>query len=727
MPNVLRKRYHQHMLNIYGNHVENIITIQSTIRRFISKNKLNKLRLEHQNLAASFIQNFYINFKLRKCSKIITKFIRNIKTIKSYKLHKIKKNIASRKISSFIKSKIRRNITRLSLESLPPIPPSTFFANSNENTPVQIRHPIISTPSAPLLQSTHTSSETLNNIPPLRLNSLNNQQTLHTTNPTDINPTDSNPNVATATDITNRINYNQTFQNQIEFEHRFAQHQREIDEQLRETRLTIERISNYVNRRTNQMGDGVTNQNRRLNRLRNNIQRNDQDGERNPTSINQNDRLRLPQLNNRINTNLNQNRFDQHRDNTLNGITYQQRIDQIQEDLTNPRLRDIYANNRVYVNTPTGNARRILPNNGDTFLVNEQNGNRSLLPNIERQECLICLENRSKNLFIPDNLFECDHTICLICLRDMVQSAVNNVTTNIPLKCPFFDSCGKYIYPTDSLKALVPENVFKKFERFTLTKSCIPIDKLRYCPNADCECPYELITSDVPFPEEAPREINYSYLLTCFSCNKSICTYCNSYWHEGISCHENNLQKQRRRENETSNENLSSDYVNNYCKKCPNCNAVVQKLQNAEQEMHERETGLAGGTSECHHVTCSNCNTDFCWTCLKVYSGTEYYHRDCPNSDCNITFMGNYPQITHLPLGKINYIYLYIKNSTGLITSKKMYSTNGFNRTEIVSRNYPDYPEENSVILHCNDEGVVKKLQGFTGEYAFRQENKLEL
>lgn len=137
---------------------------------------------------------------------------------------------------------------------------------------------------------------------------------------------------------------------------------------------------------------------------------------------------------------------------------------------------------------------------------------------------------------------------------------------------------------------------------------------------------------------------------------------------------------------------MTFKYVDNYCKKCPSCNTVVQKLQSPEQELHERNTGLAGGTLECHHVTCSNCNTDFCWTCLQIYTGHQYYHRDCPNVDCVITFNGNYPHITHLPLGKISNIYVYIIRENNTITSRKMFSSNGFNRAEIITGIYPDSP-----------------------------------
>lgn len=694
----LRRKFKQHMLSNYCNNEDSIISIQCCIRRFLSIRKLQKLKLNYQHLAASFIQTTFRNYSKNKKSKIITKFIRNVGCIRSYKLNKIKKNISARLITNFLKSKLTPPVSTI----LPPIP-QTF--NIHE----------IST-EIPRVNTEIPRIRTYANIPSIQPTTL--------------------PNIQNSI-LTSNLETREAFENQRRFEERFLQHQREIDEQLRETRNTVARIENYVNernQRANLNGSQtlnrlinentrqrriLTNENNRAHRINTH-----QNNRENRTITNEN-RLRLPSINTDGERNPTSVLPRINDDNINRGITYQRRLDQIQEDLANPRLRDIYANNRIYINTPTGNARRILPENDRTLLVNEENGERNVLENIERKECLICLENRSKNLFTSENVFECDHSICLICLRDMIKTAVNNVTTNIPLKCPFFDNCGKYINPNDSLKELIPENTYKKFERYSLTKAHIPIQNLRYCPNSDCECPYELITDDISFPENSPRIIDYSYLLTCWSCNSSICTYCNTYWHDGISCHEHSQQRKQRQENESQNENLTSKYVDNYCKKCPSCNTIVQKLQNVEQEMHERITGLAGGTSECHHVTCSNCNTDFCWTCLQIYTGNEYYHRDCPNSDCIITFIGNYPQITHLPLGRINNIYLYTTDENNNITSRKMFSSNGFNRTEIITGIYPDSPSENSVIILCNSQGVVQKLRGYTGDYSFRQENKL--
>ena len=70
-----------------------------------------------------------------------------------------------------------------------------------------------------------------------------------------------------------------------------------------------------------------------------------------------------------------------------------------------------------------------------------------------------------------------------------------------------------------------------------------------------------------------------------------------------------------------------------------------------EQEQYEITTGMAGGTQECHHMECTNCKVEFCWTCMKPYTGTNYYHTECPISDCTIMFKDDIPTVIRLPLG----------------------------------------------------------------------------
>ena len=103
-----------------------------------------------------------------------------------------------------------------------------------------------------------------------------------------------------------------------------------------------------------------------------------------------------------------------------------------------------------------------------------------------------------------------------------------------------------------------------------------------------------------------------------------------------------------------------------------------------------------------------------------------------------VAFMGNYEgdlDLYTLPIDGVNPSdtanRVTYHPSTELLSGwtpdgeSLLFSSNGFNRTEIITGVYPDNPSENSVILLCNSEGIVQKLKGYTGDYAFRQENKL--
>jgi len=320
---------------------------------------------------------------------------------------------------------------------------------------------------------------------------------------------------------------------------------------------------------------------------------------------------------------------------------------------------------------------------------------------------------------------ECDHEMCGICIKNMITSSLRNVTTDIPLKCPYFDQCGKYIMPTIDIKNIIGLDDFTKFERYTLTKVHIPVERLRYCTNSECEMPYELIDDDIP--TSPLTHIDYRYFLSCFTCNTNMCILCNTNWHEGISCKESQHRISLRDNRESENEIDSNNYIENYCKKCPKCNVVVQKLQTPEQERHETISGMAGGTAECHHVTCSNCKVEFCWTCMGIYQDHMYYHPECPNVDCIINFMGNYPRITHLPVGRIKYIKMIVyENDTNIVITDRIYNSNGLNHNSILDNLHASLSTE-TVFLHCNQNGIVRKLEGLSGLFTFRQNSRVDL
>ena len=395
-----------------------------------------------------------------------------------------------------------------------------------------------------------------------------------------------------------------------------------------------------------------------------------------------------------------------------------QRLQEIENQFRDPRIRAIYQNNRIIM--PDGN--RVLPAAGGGLRLqpDPHHIGAPLLPDTpvvsptHARDCPICLETKPDFRMINPG---CDHLICFRCAQGMVSAAVGNVTTNIPIKCPMSrNGCETLITPyTDGIKPLITTRDYDKFEKYHILKMYVPVDRLRYCPNSTCGMPFEINDNIVDEITSPPRQVNFRLSACCAECETLICIYCNDFAHPNMSCRE--FQERQKEGSEST-----AEYIRNYCKKCPICKVNVQKQQTPEQEHHEKMTGMAGGTSECHHVTCGACKGDFCWTCLKTYSGATYYHRTCPNNDCTIRFMNGVPSISHLPIGQQTYIKLIMYDGN-TIERQQVFQIN--NSRAILGARPEQYDTQNkTVIIHCGKDGIVRRLEGLLGDYSFRQNNK---
>ena len=75
-----------------------------------------------------------------------------------------------------------------------------------------------------------------------------------------------------------------------------------------------------------------------------------------------------------------------------------------------------------------------------------------------------------------------------------------------------------------------------------------------------------------------------------------------------------------------------------------------------------------------------------------------------------------------MPIGQTSHIKIIIYNEENII-KEVVYQIN--NSLPLVGVNLTKYTLDNrTVLLHCNKNGVVRKLEGLAGEYAFRQNNK---
>lgn len=688
---ILRKKRKRKMTYNYLGNIPKIVMIQKVCRGFIARKKYARLQGEERNIAASIIQECYKRYRENNASIIITSFIKNIPIIRRYKLDKIQKNLKKIKVKISLSNYIRKFRQRKIEQQRERL---RLLNRRRTRIPTPTRRTQPRTPPPPTLQAVNNRLRDIRNeidtmaTTPLVQRVENTRIRVPTRTPARLNG-----NVNDPFRVNNRGQTTPTAANRIITTPLQERTRNRIRERERANEMERERIRERIRnmRRTPPVTPTVTP----------------------PVTPVLRGRARTPVRNTEINPITHrpviQGREPQ-RENTL-----AQHLRDLEHQFQDPRIRDVYRNNRIIL--PTGN--RVMPgrNGGihlgpvdDRFVANIQIS-YPMVNTGPKTDCPICMENVFEGNTVNPG---CGHLICYECIRNMLKVAVGNVNDNIPIRCPLFTTgCNSFITPyTEKVDKLILKSDYSKFEKYHIIKSVVPSDKLRYCPNSQCGAPFEI---EVDLPNSPPKATNFKYFSTCLECETQVCIFCNDYWHPNITCKQ--FQTRKKDGNEETNA-----YIKNYCKKCPCCKATVQKLQTEEQERHEKITGLAGGTQECHHVTCGACKKDFCWTCMKTYTGTAYYHPKCPISDCEINFHGQVPSITRLPIGQITHIRIIIYNGENIV-KEIVYQLN--NNLPLIGMDLSKYTLKNkTAFLHCSKAGVVKKLEGEMGEYAFRQNNK---
>ncbi|KAJ7610361.1 hypothetical protein FB45DRAFT_761435 [Roridomyces roridus] len=178
----------------------------------------------------------------------------------------------------------------------------------------------------------------------------------------------------------------------------------------------------------------------------------------------------------------------------------------------------------------------------------------------------------------------CGHTWCRACLTQYFLSAVESRC--FPLRC-----LGDEAKCTELMPPSLAHRILQLNEFSVLAKAALAAyvhthpEELHYCPSPDCLQIYRT----------APK----GTFVLC-PCLHRICQSCHAEAHDGFACKDcNNTDK------------LFSQWAElNDVKKCPGCRIPI-----------ERGEG-------CHHVTCIQCRTHFCWVCLKTFPKGEgiYLH-----------------------------------------------------------------------------------------------------
>ncbi|KAM7217204.1 hypothetical protein V8F06_007387 [Rhypophila decipiens] len=235
---------------------------------------------------------------------------------------------------------------------------------------------------------------------------------------------------------------------------------------------------------------------------------------------------------------------------------------------------------------------------------NKRDSETSSTPN---PPCTICWTEAEN----PVTLAQCKHVYCAECFENFCSAGAKN---RAGIRCqgvPDGRICNEIITLTELQEHISPaalEDIFEVALAFYVaSQSTAPPDGqlVKYCPTPDCQQLYR-----------ASR----SALFTCPTCQAVICTGCRSFSHEGLTCE----QEQELMLSTGGYQELQKVKRELGIKHCPKCGIMIEKIDG------------------CSHVICEGCGVDFCWSCLKLYSGElnengvpadEALHDDCEEEE----------------------------------------------------------------------------------------------
>jgi len=198
--------------------------------------------------------------------------------------------------------------------------------------------------------------------------------------------------------------------------------------------------------------------------------------------------------------------------------------------------------------------------------------------NVSDFECPICFDN----VMIGSGyvIEKCKHAYCLNCLKGYINEKILSGKV-IDIRCPN-PKCDQ-LFNYQDVKYIVDKQSFIKYEEFTLLAALKSDPSVIWCVNPR-GCGNAIIID----PEQNVRRVR------CGECGYDFCKLCNEEWHIN-SCEQ--YQQWKIDNNQVDEEFMKWSKEN--AKNCPNCKVRIQKM------------------SGCNHMTCSNCQYQFCWICNK--------------------------------------------------------------------------------------------------------------
>lgn len=231
--------------------------------------------------------------------------------------------------------------------------------------------------------------------------------------------------------------------------------------------------------------------------------------------------------------------------------------------------------------------------------------------------CRVCLEDKPIK-----PLPCCKKAVCEECLRVYLSSQVQ--LGQVEIKCPITE-CFEFLEETTVIYNLTHEDSIKY--KYFLELGRID-SSTKPCPQCKHFTTFKK-KGHVPTPSRSESK----YKIQCPTCQFVWCFKCHSPWHEGVNCKEykkgDKLLRHWASEIEHGQRNAQ---------KCPKCKIHIQR------------------TEGCDHMTCSQCNTNFCYRCGERYRQLRFFGDHTSNLSifgCKYRYLPERPHLRRLVRGSV--------------------------------------------------------------------------
>lgn len=208
--------------------------------------------------------------------------------------------------------------------------------------------------------------------------------------------------------------------------------------------------------------------------------------------------------------------------------------------------------------------------------INVQNNN--ILANQE-QTCPVCFEDIFDEK--RKSRLSCGHFTCKNCFDQYLENKIINSQIN-EIKCPN-EGCKLVLLESEIIHFLKSKPILlQKFFKFKNAQEIARNPNMKWCIRPGCEKVVNV-----------KKNSGDNCYMKC-ECGQEFCYKCNNPWHPDMKCEE-------------FIDKVYKSYIKGAeVKFCPSCQALIEK------------------NDGCNHMTCLQCNFEFCWICEKKYSANHF-------------------------------------------------------------------------------------------------------